>query len=265
MEQDIPVVILCGGLGTRIKEETETKPKPMIEIGGKPILWHIMKMYSHYGFNNFILCLGYKKDVIKNYFLNHEIMSSDITLDFSATNKIDFHNSPSEKSWKITLVDTGDNAMTGTRVKRIEKFIKGDTFMLTYGDGVSNVNISDVIKFHKSHGKIGTVTGVRPPSRFGELVIKDNMVVNFTEKPEDCKDQRFINGGFFVFKKEFFRYLDDNDSCVLEKEPLQNLSKDGNLMVYKHTGFWQCMDTYRDWLLLENMWKSNPAWKVWGA
>ncbi|MBI4895188.1 MAG: glucose-1-phosphate cytidylyltransferase [Candidatus Aenigmarchaeota archaeon] len=257
------VVILCGGLGTRIREETETKPKPMVEIGGKPILWHIMKMYSSYGFSEFVLCLGYKKDYIKNYFLNHEELNSNITIDFSSKDKIILHDKIREKDWKITMIDTGDSALTGVRVKRIEKFITDDTFMLTYGDGVSDVNIAELLKFHKSHGKIGTVTGVRPPSRFGELIIDNNQVTSFTEKPDNFKDQRFINGGFFVLNKEFFKYLSDKDSCVLEKEPLINLANDKQLMVYKHLGFWQCMDTFRDLQLLESLWKTNPIWKKW--
>jgi len=257
------VVILCGGLGTRIREETESRPKSMVEVGGKPLLWHIMKTYSHYGFNDFVLCLGYKQNVIREYFLNHETMNTDITIDFRSNNKIVFHDSLKERDWNVTLVDTGLNAMTGARVKRIEKFVGGNTFMLTYGDGVTDLNISDLVAFHNNHGKIGTITGVHPPSRFGELMIEDNTVKSFAEKPDEYKDQRFINGGFFVLNKDFFKYLWNNDACVLEKEPLVNLAKDGNLMAFRHRGFWQCMDTYRDLMLLENLWKNNAPWKVW--
>jgi len=262
---NIQAVILCGGMGTRIREATESRPKPMIEVGGKPLLWHIMKMYSHYGINDFVLCLGYKQEVIRDYFLNHEALNTNMTIDFSSRNKILFHDSLKEREWKVTLVDTGLNAMTGARVKKIEKFISNDVFMLTYGDGISDINVQSLLDFHKKHGKIGTVTGVRPPSRFGELVLDGDTVKAFAEKPESFTDQRFINGGFFVLNKEFFRYLSDDDSCVLEKEPLGNLAKDNQLMVFKHNGFWQCMDTYRDLMLLENLWNTKPPWRVWNA
>lgn len=255
------VVILCGGRGTRLKEETEVRPKPLVEIGGRPILWHIMKIYAHYGFNEFVLCLGYKGRMIKEYFLNYEIMASDLTLRLGG-NDVKIHNQSQEKDWMITFAETGEEAQTGARVKRIEKYIEGDLFMLTYGDAVANINIKNLLEFHKSHGKIGTITGVHPSSRFGELVIKDRQVVQFTEKPQI--KEGFINGGFFVFNKKFLNYLKGDDNCYLEREPLEKLALDKELMVYTHVGFWQCMDTYRELEILNNLWRSSkPPWKVW--
>ena len=255
------VVILCGGRGTRLKEETEVRPKPLVEIGGKPILWHIMKIYAHYGFNKFVLCLGYKGRMIKEYFLNYEMMISDLTLKLGS-NDVKTHNQSQERDWIITFVETGEEAQTGARVKRIEKYIEGDLFMLTYGDAVANINIKNLLEFHKSHGKIGTITGVHPSSRFGELVIKDRQVVQFTEKPQI--KEGFINGGFFVFNKKFFNYLKGDDNCYLEREPLEKLASDGELMAYMHRGFWQCMDTYRELEILNNLWRSSKSpWKVW--
>jgi glucose-1-phosphate cytidylyltransferase len=261
MNRKPKVVILCGGRGTRMQEETEIHPKPLVEIGGRPILWHIMKIYAHYGFSDFILCLGYKGNMIKDYFLNYEIMNSDFTLKLGSNN-IRTYNKSREQNWRITFADTGENAQTGTRVKRIEKYIDEELFMLTYGDGVANLNISDVFKFHKSHGKIGTVTGVHPSSRFGELVIKKDRVVEFGEKPQI--KEGFINGGFFVFNKKFFQYLRDDDDCFMEKEPLENLAKDNELKVYLHNRFWQCMDTQRELNILNGLWNADKApWKVW--
>ena len=275
MSENIKVVILCGGMGTRLREETEYKPKPLVEIGGKPMLWHIMKIYSYYGFKDFVLCLGYKGKMIKDYFLYYEIMNSDFTLKLESKG-IEFHNSYKEKDWIITFAETGKNAMTGARIKRIEKYINSELFILTYGDGVADINIQELLKFHKSHGKIGTVTGVNPSSRFGELVITENQVKEFSEKPQ-IKDG-FINGGFFIFNKRIFNYLEDNDDCIFEREPLRKLSHDKELMVYRHKGFWQCMDTYRDLQLLNNLWvgkeiekelhfnsikRVGPPWKVW--
>jgi len=255
------VIILCGGMGTRLREETEYKPKPLVEIGGKPILWHIMKSYARYGFKDFVLCLGYKGNLIKEYFLNYEMLNSDFTIEL-ASKKIQMHNSITEHDWKVTLANTGESAMTGARIKKVEKYLDGNLFMLTYGDGVANIDISKLIDFHISHGKIGTVTGVNPISRFGELSVHGNNVMRFNEKPQI--DEGFINGGFFVFNREFLNYLSDNDGCVLEKEPLDNLAKDGELMMYRHTGFWHCMDTYRDFLHMNDLWKSsNPPWKIW--
>lgn len=254
------VIILCGGMGTRLKEETEFKPKPMVEIGGKPILWHIMKIYASHGFKDFVLCLGYKGEIIKHYFLNYEMINSDITVELGSGN-VKIHNSHQEQGWQITLADTGENAMTGARVKRIEKYIDGDLFMLTYGDGVADIDIKKLLEFHKSHGKIGTVTGVHPSSRFGELVVKSDIVKEFSEKPQI--NEGFINGGFFVFNKKFFGYLKDEDDCTLEREPLEKLASDSELMIYKHKGFWQCMDTYRDMTSLNKIWRTQSPWKVW--
>ncbi|MCX6815407.1 MAG: glucose-1-phosphate cytidylyltransferase [Candidatus Aenigmarchaeota archaeon] len=253
------VAILCGGLGTRLKEETEFRPKPLVEIGGKPILWHIMKIYSYAGFKDFVLCLGYKGDMIKNYFLNYETTENDFTIDFSNKKSITLHNNSNKtEDWRITFADTGLNSMTGARVKRIEKFIDGNEFMLTYGDGVANVNVNDIIKFHRNHDKIGTVLGVRPPSKFGEMALDTNRVISFVEKPNST--QGFVNGGFFVFKNGIFDYLNENEDCILEKEPLENLATNGQLMMYPHEGFWQCMDTYRDFLYLNQLWPNAP-WK----
>ncbi|MCX7704686.1 MAG: glucose-1-phosphate cytidylyltransferase [bacterium] len=255
------VVILCGGRGTRMEVETEIRPKPMVEIGGRPILWHIMKIYAHYGFNEFILCLGYKGKIIKEYFLNYQAMNSDFTLKLG-NNELIFYNETQEKDWQITFVDTGEDAQTGARVKRIEKYIDGDIFMLTYGDGVANININNLLTFHRNHGKTGTVTGVHPSSRFGELVIKEDQVIEFGEKPQ--VKGGFINGGFFVFNRKFFEYLKDDDNCFMEREPLENLARDGELKVFLHEDFWQCMDTRRELDILNRLWASgSPPWKVW--
>lgn len=255
------VVILCGGLGTRLREETEYKPKPMVEIGDKPILWHIMKTYASYGFNEFVLCLGYKGDMIKDYFYHYKMRNNDFSMKLGSGD-ITIHNSVEEADWNIILANTGFNSMTGARIKKIEKYIDEDRFMVTYGDGVTDLNISRLLKFHDQHGKIGTVTGVYPPSRYGELRIDGDRVVSFDEKPEIGVAP--ISGGYFVFNKEFFDYLKPEESCVLEKEPLSNLAANGQLKVYNHTGFWQCMDTYRDSMFLNDLWKSNRAkWKVW--
>ncbi len=256
------VVILCGGRGTRLKEETEFRPKPLVKIGNKPVLWHIMKIYAHYGFKDFVLCLGYKGDMIKEYFLNYEIMNSDFTIRLGNRNNIQFHSNHQEEDWNVTLADTGEKAETGARIKRIEKYIDGDLFMVTYGDGVAKLNIKELLKFHEAHKKIGTMIGVHPSSRFGELVIKDNRVLQFNEKPQ--VKEGLINGGFFVFNKEFFNYLKEDDNCYLERKPLEKLAKEGELMVYPLDVFWQCVDTYRELELLNNLWKSpNPPWKVW--
>lgn len=274
-DKRIKVVILCGGMGTRLREETEYRPKPLVEIGGKSMLWHIMKIYSYYGFKDFVLCLGYKGKMIKDYFLNYEITNSDFTLKLESNN-IKFYNSYKEKDWIITFAETGKNAMTGARIKRIEKYIDSDLFMLTYGDGVADINLQELLEFHKSHGKLGTVTGVRPSSRFGELIVAEDQVKAFSEKPR-IKNS-FINGGFFVFDKKIFNYLEDDDDCIFEKEPLKKLALDKELMIYKHKGFWQCMDTYRDLQLLNNLWagqevekelyfseikNTKPPWKIW--
>jgi glucose-1-phosphate cytidylyltransferase len=256
------VVILCGGLGTRLKEETEFKPKPMVAIGNKPILWHIMKIYAHYGFKDFILCLGYKGEAIKEYFLNYDILNSDFTVKLGAKKMVTVNNKSDVSDWAVTLADTGANALKGARLKKIEKYIKEDTFMVTYGDGVGNINIKKLLEFHKSHGKIATVTGVRPPSLFGELQVKNNKAVIFSEKPQTSTG--LINGGFFVFSKKIFEYLNDDDSCDFEKGPLEKIAAKGELMVYTHDGAWACMDTFRDVQYLNKLWQTNEAfWKVW--
>ena len=249
------VILLCGGYGTRIGEETQLKPKPMVEIGGKPILWHIMKIFEKHNMQDFHLALGYKADFIKDYFLKYNSLNNDFSVNLKS-GKIEF-NDIIEENWNINLTDTGLNTMTGGRLLRLkENFKNEETFMLTYGDGVSNVDLTRLLKFHKSHGKIATVTAVRPPVRFGELIIYDNKVEEFTEKPQAGKG--WINGGFFVFNKEIFNYI-ENDSIMLEREPLEKLSKMGELMAYKHDDFWQCMDTIREKEILEGLLNSNSA------
>ena len=256
------VVILCGGLGTRLKEETEYKPKPMVKIGDKPILWHVMKIYAHYGFKDFILCLGYKGELIKEYFLNYDILNNDFTIKFGQEKMITMHSTLEESDWSITLADTGNNALKGARLKRIEKYIPDDVFMVTYGDGVGNIDIRKLLDFHNRHGRIATVTGVRPPSLFGELVVKDNRALLFSEKPQTSAG--LISGGFFVFNRKLLDYLTDDDKCDFERGPLEEIASDGELMVYTHDGLWACMDTYRDVEYLNKLWQNNQAfWKVW--
>jgi glucose-1-phosphate cytidylyltransferase len=254
------VVILAGGLGTRISEETDLRPKPMVEIGGKPILWHIMKIYSYFGFNDFIICLGYKGYVIKEYFANYFLHMADVTFDMR-NNKTEVHSKNAEP-WKITLIDTGHNTMTGGRIRRIHPYIDDDTFMVTYGDGVSDVNIPDLLSFHYGHGGIATMTAVQPLGRFGAIEINEsNAVQTFKEKP--LGDGSWINGGFFVFNKRIFDQIKD-DSSVLEKQPLQSLSSQRQLFAFKHNGFWKPMDTLREKNELETLWKNNKApWKIW--
>ncbi len=261
--KNIKVVILCGGRGVRFNEETQLKPKPLIEIGDRPILWHIMKTYSHYGFNDFVLCLGYHGDMFKRYFLDYELMNSDFTVQLGEKSSIKVHSSPQEQDWTITLAETGLNAMTGARIKRIEKYIDYDLFMLTYGDAVIELDIKKLVNFHRSHNKIATVTAVRPLSRFGEIQVgSDNIVKQFREKARIHGD--YVNGGFFVFDRRLFDYVVSDDACTFEKEPLERLAKDGQLAAYIHNGYWQCMDTYRDWQLLNQEWESEkPCWKVW--
>ena len=255
------VVILCGGFGTRLREETEFRPKPMVEVGGRPILWHIMKNFAHHGFTDFVLCLGYKGEVIKNYFLNYERLNSDLTVELG-TGKIDLYNQHDEDGWRITMVNTGLHTMTGARVKRVEKYIEDDYFILTYGDGLTDLDMNQLVKFHKSRNKIGTVTGVSPPSRYGEMAIVGDGVVSFREKPQ-TQDSR-ISGGYFVFSREFFKYLSEDEACVLEREPIERLVAEGQLAVYSYNGFWQCMDTYRDYVYLGELWnKGRAPWKVW--
>ncbi len=256
------VVILAGGFGTRLSEETDIKPKPMIEIGGKPILWHIMKIYSHYGFKEFVICLGYKGYIIKEYFANYFLHQSDVTINLKENN-IEVHDSKAE-AWKITLVDTGLNTQTGGRIKRIQKYINNETFMLTYGDGVANINIADLLKFHSKYAKYATVTAVQPLGRFGaiSLDVQDN-VLRFQEKPKG--DGSWINGGFFVLEPQVFDYI-EGDETIWEREPLENLAKDSQIIAYKHSGFWRPMDTLRDKRELGELWNTNKAdWKVWDS
>ena len=254
------VVILAGGYGTRITEESHLKPKPMINIGENPILWHIMKEYSHYGFNEFIICLGYKGEVIKEYFSNYFLRSSDVTFDFEK-NEMEIHHTKAEP-WKVTLVDTGLNTMTGGRVKRIKDYVGNETFMLTYGDGVSDINIKKLLSFHKKQGKIATITTVNIPQRFGILEINENSEVTaFREKNNE--DGRTVNGGYMVLEPEVFDYI-KGDETVFEREPLEKLAEDRQLCAYNHEGYWQCMDTLREKNQLENLWNENKApWKVW--
>jgi glucose-1-phosphate cytidylyltransferase len=254
------VVILAGGQGTRISEETVIKPKPMVEIGGKPILWHIMKIYSHFGYNDFIICLGYKGYMIKEYFSNYFLHMSDVTFDMER-NSMQVHQKYVEP-WRVTLVDTGVDSMTGGRVKRVAPYIGGETFMLTYGDGVADINVSDLVRYHKAHGKPATVTSTQPSGRFGALLTDDsNRITSFQEKP--AGDRSWINGGFFVLEPQVLDRI-GTDSTVLEREPLEGLARDGQLVAYKHSGFWQPMDTLRDKLHLEELWASGKApWKMW--
>ena len=261
-KEGIKVVILCGGFGSRLKEQTEVKPKPMVEIGRMPILWHIMKTYAHYGFHEFILCLGYKGEVIKEYFYNYEMLANDFTIELG-TKSFEVHSNHSESGWKVTLVDTGLNAMTGARVKRIERLIDGDTFMLTYGDGVGDIDIDALLKFHRSHGKVMTVTGVHPPGRFGEMRANSSgIVTGFNEKPQVASG--CISGGYFVCRNAIFDYLNDADDLVFEKEPMRRLVEDKQMMVYQHDGFWQPMDTHREYLLLNEMYENDQApWVKW--
>ena len=255
------VVILAGGYGTRISEESHLKPKPMIEIGEKPILWHIMKIYSQYGYNQFVICLGYKGYAIKEYFAQYYLHESDVTFDFCNGNQQIVHNHCAEP-WTVTLVNTGLDTMTGGRVKKIQPYVGKEPFMLTYGDGVADVDISKLVEFHQTHGKRATLTSVQPEGRFGALLLGDDDQVNgFNEKPQG--DGAWINGGFFVFQPEVFDYL-TYDHTILERDPLEKLSREGELMAYKHSGFWQPMDTARDKKILEDLWQSHKApWKVW--
>ncbi|MFC1856960.1 glucose-1-phosphate cytidylyltransferase [Thermodesulfobacteriota bacterium] len=256
-------VILCGGLGTRLREETEFRPKPMVNIGPRPILWHIMKIYAQFGHNEFILALGYKGEMIKDYFIHYELMNNDVTIELGKPESMFLHNCHEEAGWKVTLANTGDKALKGARLKKVERYIDGDTFMVTYGDGISNVNLNALIEFHTSHGRIATVTGVNPAARFGELKVSGDRVDAFSEKPDGVGNS-FINGGFFVFNKKIFDYLTDDDECDLEYGPMEVLAQRGQLMIFKHKGFWACMDTIRDMEFLNHLWEEgNAAWKIW--
>jgi glucose-1-phosphate cytidylyltransferase len=253
------VVILAGGMGSRISEETDVKPKPMIEVGGRPILWHIMKHYSFYGHNEFVIALGYKGHYIKRYMIDFGTTESDLTVSIHTGDVLRHGNG--RPNWTVDLVDTGQYTMTGGRIKRIQPYLNGSTFMMTWGDGVSNVNLHELMKFHQAHGKMATVTAVRPPARFGCMTITGNRVVEFTEKPQTSEG--WINGAFFVLEEGVFDYIDGDDT-VWERAPMEKLARDGQLMAYHHNGFWQCMDTLRDKRLLESLWESRVApWKMW--
>jgi glucose-1-phosphate cytidylyltransferase len=253
------VVILAGGLGTRLTEETELKPKPMVEIGGRPILWHIMKHYAHHGFKEFFIALGYRGEIVKRFFLDYCSLSGSMTVDLSQ-GVVNNHENDCE-DWLVHLINTGHETNTGGRVKRLEPWLAGDTFMLTYGDGVSNIDLSQLLEFHRAHKRIATVTAVRPPSRFGGLIFDGDLVTEFTEKPQI--GEGWINGGFMVFEPEVFDYLKDDDSS-LEADALENLAADKQLVAFRHEAFWQCMDTMREVRLLESLWRSaNPPWKIW--
>lgn len=256
------VVIFAGGLGTRISEETDTRPKPMVEVGGKPVLWHIMKIYSHYGFNDFVICLGYKGYVIKEYFMHYFLHNSDITIELGS-NKVEVHGTNTE-SFKVTLVDTGQNTKTAGRLKQVRKYLGDEDFMLTYGDGVSDVDIDSLLNFHKKHNKIATVTAVQMDARFGGMDVgQHGVVTSFREKAKD--ESKWINGGFFVLKPQVFDYMEgDMSDMMWEDEPLEKLAVDGQLVAFQHKGFWKCMDALRDKLELEALWQTNQAkWKIW--
>lgn len=256
------VVIFAGGLGTRISEETDTRPKPMVEVGGKPVLWHIMKIYSHYGFNDFVICLGYKGYVIKEYFMHYFLHNSDITIELGS-NKVEVHGTNTE-SFKVTLVDTGQNTKTAGRLKQVKKYLGDEDFMLTYGDGVSDVDIDSLLNFHKKHNKIATVTAVQMDARFGGMDVgQQGVVTSFREKAKD--ESKWINGGFFVLKPQVFDYLEgDMSNMMWEDEPLEKLAVDEQLVAFQHKGFWKCMDALRDKLELEALWQTNQAkWKIW--
>jgi len=254
------VVLLAGGLGTRLREETEFRPKPMVEIGGRPILWHIMKLYAHYGYTDFIVCLGYKGDLIRDYFYNYELRHRDVTLTLGAR-EYEVHNDHGEAGWRVTLAETGERTLTGGRIKRVERYLRRERFMVTYGDGVANLDIKELVGFHERHGKLGTLTAVRPSSRFGEVVIDRGVVKAFSEKPQ--VNTGWINGGFFVFQPDVLDLL-GGDEESLEQSLLEKLTALNQLAVYEHHGFWQCMDTYREMELLNDLWRRGRAsWAVW--
>lgn len=255
------VVILCGGLGTRLREETEFRPKPMVPIGGRPIVWHIMKCYAQFGHKDFILCLGYKGEVIKDYFRNYHWNTSSVTLNLGSQPQVQYHTTHDEADWNVTLLDTGLNTMTGGRLKRALDFIGDEDFLLTYGDGLTNSDINGSIAFHQKTGSIATLTAVHPAGRFGELAMDENHIQSFREKPDS--ERNFINGGFFVMNKRIAAYL-TGDDCILEREPLERLAAEKQLAAWQHEGFWQCMDTFREYEMLNAMWDSADApWKLW--
>ena len=259
--KDIDVVLLCGGFGTRLREETEFKPKPMVEIGTRPILWHIMKYYRHFGPRNFVLCLGYRGDVIRDYFLNYHRRNNDFAVDISC-GAMETLSSDNKEDWRVVLAETGGEALTGLRIKRATPYLRGDVFFATYGDGLCDVDINALYEFHKKSGRLATVTAVHPSSRFGELDIKDGAVHTFREEPQVTEG--WINGGFFVFEKEIFNRMGLDDNISLEQGVLESLAEEGQLSVYQHPGFWQCMDTYREMEVLNKLWSSRKApWQLW--
>lgn len=258
----IPVVILAGGLGTRLREETEYRPKPMVRIGHQPIIWHIMKTYAQHGFRDFIVCLGYKGETIREYFLDYSVFTGDVKLDLGKKTQEHLGNTFEHVDWRVILADTGQATMTGGRVRRVRDYIPGDTFMVTYGDGVADVDVTALLETHRRAGTIATLTGVRPTSRFGELRMEGDLVTRFAEK--EFLQEVWINGGFFVFDRKIFDYLDQGDDTVLEQEPLRRLAEERQLAVHRHPGFWQCMDTYREFEMLNKLWSEGRApWKVW--
>ncbi len=257
----IPVVILCGGQGTRLREETEYRPKPMVEIGPYPILWHIMKTYSCHGLDRFVLCLGYKGWEIKRYFLNYNEMLRDFTVALDRSHDVEYHNQIGDERWKVTLAETGATTGTGGRLKRVQSYIDTDLFCFTYGDAVGNIDLTALLDFHRSEGRLATVTGVRPTSRYGEMRVDGNRVAEFREKPTA---EGVVSGGFFVLQREAFDYLDDSPDLFFELDPLRNLARDGQLSVFLHEKFWHPMDTYRDYLALNELWSAGEApWKIW--
>ncbi len=262
MSSPMKVVVLCGGIGTRLREETEFRPKPMVNIGSRPILWHIMKYYAQFGFREFVLALGYKGEMIKNYFCHYEVMNNDVTVELGRPENLRIEQLHGEAGWKITLADTGEKTLKGARLKKLQKYLDADTFMLTYGDGITDVDLHALLAFHHAHGKIATVTGINPTSRFGELKTDGDRVVSFCEKPQNRDG--LINGGYFVFNRAIFNHLTTDESCDLETGALEQIAMEGQLMVYYHQGFWACMDTYRDMEYLNRLWDEGQArWKIW--
>ena len=258
---DIPVVILCGGMGTRIREASERVPKPLIDIGERPILWHIMKLYRAHGFRRFILCLGYKSWAIKEYFLTYREHLSDFTIRLSDEHTPMFHNKPADEDWEVTCAETGLHSGTGARLRLVRDYIDTDTFLFTYGDGIGDVDISNLLNFHLEQGRLGTVTGVRPSSRYGEMTVDTSQVTDFNEKPPS---PGVVSGGFFVFQRPFLEYLSDDPELLIERDPLMKLARDGELSMYPHEGFWMGMDTYREYTMLNELWDAGRApWKVW--
>ncbi len=257
-------VILCGGLGTRLREETEFRPKPMVHIGKYPILWHIMKIYAHYGHKDFILALGYKGEMIKDYFVNYEWMNNDVTLELGKPENMKIHHNHDEAGWKITLADTGSDNLKGSRLKQVEKYIKDDIFMVTYGDAVADIDINRIIDFHHSHGKMVTLTGINPASQFGELKLDGDKILAFKEKPKASTRTNFVNAGYFVCNRKILEYLSVIPECDLEFGAIEQIAKEGELMMYRHKKFWACMDTIRDTERLNKLWNNHQAeWKVW--